>query len=125
MTGEGWQVGFADLTAENADGPRRLVVKFVVCPSPDCRKFSLSVRLHDLKVVGNRSYTGKLSGPGPWCRLRAPGPFRSLIPSRIMEDYQEACLAMEQSPKAAAALCPALSLGNAARLLAGAARQPQ
>lgn len=104
VTGEGWQASVADLTAENADGPRRLVVQFVVCPNPDCRKLSLSAALHDLKVVGNRSYTGKLIRSWPLVPPSRARSFPVAIPAQIMEDYQEACLAIEQSPKAAAAL---------------------
>jgi len=59
VTGERRQATFADLTIDNADGPRRLVVKFVVCPNPECRRFSLSVSLHSMEIVGSRSYTGK------------------------------------------------------------------
>ncbi len=104
VTGEGWQGSVVDLTAENADGPRRLVVQFVVCPNPECRKLSLSVALHDLKVVGNRSYTGKLIRTWPLLPPSIARSFPVALPSPIIEDYQEACLAVEQSPKAAAAL---------------------
>jgi len=104
VTGEGWQASVADLTAENADGPRRLVVQFVVCPNPECRRLSLSVALHDLKVVGNRSYTGKLIRTWPLLPPSNARSFPVAIPPQIMEDYQEACLAIDSSPKAAAAL---------------------
>lgn len=104
VTEEGRQVAFANLTIENADGPRRLVVQFVVCPNPDCRKLSLSVALHDLKVVGNRSYTGKLIRTWPLVPPSRARSFPVAIPAQIIEDYREACLAIEQSPKAAAAL---------------------
>lgn len=104
VTGEGWQASVADLTAENADGPRRLVVQFVVCPNPECRKLSLSVSLHDLKVVGNRSYTGKLIRTWPLLPPSRALSFPVAIPASILEDYHEACLTIDQSPKAAAAL---------------------
>lgn len=104
MTEEGRQASFADLTLENKDGPRRLVVKFVVCPNPECRQFSLSASLHSLGVVGNRSYTGKHLKT--WA-LVPPSRARSFpvpLPPHILEDYREACLAVELSPKVAAAL---------------------
>ena len=59
VTEQARQASFADLSIENAEGPRRLVVKFVVCPNPACRKFSLSASLHSLETSGKRSYTGK------------------------------------------------------------------
>lgn len=104
VTGEGRQASFADLTLENADGPRRLVVKFVVCPNPECRKFSLSASLHGLEVAGNRAYTGKQLKS--W-NLVPPSRARSFpvaVPPHILEDYREACLIEELSPKVAAAL---------------------
>jgi hypothetical protein len=104
VTDEGRQVTFADLTIDNADGPRRLVVKFVVCPNPECRRFSLSASLHGLEIVGSRSYTGKHIKT---CALVPPSRARSFpvaLPSHILEDYQEACLAVDLSQKVAAAL---------------------
>jgi hypothetical protein len=98
------QTAFADLTIDNADGPRRLVTKFVVCPNPECRKFSLSASLHGLKQSGGRSYTGphqKTWDLVPPSRARS---FPVSIPPRILENYQEACIMLELSPKAAAAL---------------------
>ena len=100
----GRQASFADLTRENADGPRRLVTKYVVCPNPECRKFTLIVSLHDLEVVGNRAYTGKHIKT--W-KLVPPSNARSFpitLPPQVLEDYEEACLTVEFSPKIAAAL---------------------
>ena len=104
VTDEGHHAVFADLTIDNADGPRRLVAKFVVCPDPACRKFSLSASLHGLEISGNRSYTGKHLKT--WA-LVPPSRARSFpvsVPSRILQDYQEACLLVELSPQASAAL---------------------
>ena len=104
VTDEGRQISFADLTIANADGPRRLVVKFVVCPDPQCRKFSLSASLHGLETSGSRSYTGKLMktwGLVPSSRARI---FPVTLPPAVLENYQEACIAIEFSQKVAAAL---------------------
>jgi hypothetical protein len=104
VTDAGRQVAFADLTLENAEGARRLVVKFVVCPDPACRQFSLNASLHGLEISGKRSYTGKHIKT--WA-LVPPSHARSFavdLPPRVLEDYREACLALEISPKVAAAL---------------------
>jgi hypothetical protein len=104
VTDEGRHITFADLTIENADGPRRLVTKFVVCPNPACREFSLSATLHSLEISGNRAYTGKHLKT--WA-LVPPSRARSFpitLPHQVLEDYQEACLTIESSPKVAAAL---------------------
>lgn len=104
LTDEGMQAGIADLTAENADGPRRLVVKFMVCPDPTCRRFSLDASLHLLTVAGKRAYTGrhlKTWNLVPPSRARS---FPVAIPRHILEDYHEACLTIDLSPKVASAL---------------------
>jgi hypothetical protein len=104
VTTEGRQITFADLTIENADGPRRLVLKFVVCPNPACRKFSLSASLHHREVSGIRAYTGrhiKTWSLVPPSRART---FPVALPPHILEDYREVCLTAELSPKVSAAL---------------------
>ncbi len=104
LTEKGRQASFADLTLENEEGPRRLVVKFVVCPNLKCRKFSLSASLHGLEVVGNRSYTGKHIKSWSLVPPSRARSFPVTLPQHILDDYQEACLALEISPKVAAAL---------------------
>ncbi|HSA78168.1 MAG TPA: hypothetical protein VLG72_04845 [Nitrospirota bacterium] len=67
------------------------MVKFVVCPNPECRRFSLSASLHGLEIVGSRSYTGKHLKT--WA-LAPPSRARSFpvaLPPRILDDYHEAC----------------------------------
>ncbi len=104
VTDKGRQITFADLAIENADGPRRLVVKFVVCPNPACREFSLSASLHTLEISGNRAYTGKHIKTWSLVPPSRARSFTVALPSQVLEDYQEACLAVEFSPKVAAAL---------------------
>ncbi len=104
VTEEQRHAAFADLTIDNADGQRRLVAKFVVCPNPKCRKFSLSVSLHGLEVAGNRSYTGKHIKTWSLVPPSRARSFPVALPPHILEDYQEACFAAEFSPKVSAAL---------------------
>jgi hypothetical protein len=104
VTEEAKQASFADLTLDNADGRRRLVVKFVVCPNPQCRKFSLHVSLHGLETAGSRSYTGKHLKTWALVPPSHALSFPVAIPQKVLEDYQEACLTIDLSPKVAAAL---------------------
>ena len=104
VTNEGKHAAFADLTIENADGPRRLVVKYVVCPNPKCREFALSASLHSLEITGNRAYTGKHLKTWSLVPPSRARSFPVTIPLPILQDYQEACLTLEQSPKVSAAL---------------------
>lgn len=101
---QGRQVTLCDLSIENAEGPRRLVVKFAVCPNPRCREFSLSAALHVLESHGKRSYTGKLLATWDLVPSSRARTFSVAVPGRVLEDYREACLTVEQSPKASAAL---------------------
>ncbi len=104
VTEEARQASFADLSIENADGPRRLVVKFVVCPNPACRKFFLSASLHSLETSGSRSYTGKHIKTWSLVPPSRARSFPIALPPQVLEDYQEACLTIESSPKVATAL---------------------
>lgn len=104
VTEEARKVAFADLTLDNADGPRRLVVKFVVCPDPACRRFSLSASLHGLEISGNRSYTGKRIKTWSLVPPSRARSFAAPLPASVLENYNEACLVLESSPKLSAAL---------------------
>ncbi len=104
VTDKGRQISFADLIIANAEGPRRLVTKFVVCPNPECNKFSLTASLHSLEVSGNRSYTGKHVKTWSLVPPSRARIFPVDIPEPILQDYREACLAIDFSPKVASAL---------------------
>ncbi len=104
VTEENKHASFADLTIENSDGPRRLVVKYVVCPNPQCRKFSLTASLHGLELTGNRAYTGKHIKTWALIPPSRALSFPVLVPQKVLDDYQEACLTIEFSPKVSAAL---------------------
>lgn len=91
---------------KNADGRHTLITTFVVCPNPKCMKYTLDIRLHKSE-----------QGPTPqderikelvnnW-RLVPPSNakvFPDYIPQPLIDDYTEACLIKESSPKAAATL---------------------
>ena len=80
------------------------MVKYAVCPNPACREFSLTASLHSLEIVGNRSYTGKHIKTWSLVPPSQAKAFPVPLPAAVLEDYREACLALEFSPKAAAAL---------------------
>lgn len=104
VTGQGRQASFADVAIDNADGPRRLVVKFVVCPDPACRQLSLSASLHALEITGSRSYTGKHIKTWSLVPPSNAKSFPVQLPPQVLEDYRESCLIVDSSPKLAAAL---------------------
>jgi hypothetical protein len=95
------------LNSDNVEGRRFLRSTFIVCPNPECKKFTLLVEIGTAKSP---------SGPyGLWKMLKQlqawqliPSSkakvFPDYIPKAILEDYNEACLIMELSPRASATL---------------------
>jgi hypothetical protein len=93
------------LYLDNADGRRTLRTLFIVCPNPDCRRFTLTADLyvskkgvHGVESVGPRVQQWQLIPPS-----RAKS-FPSYVPQAILNDYREACLIQDLSPKASATL---------------------
>ena len=90
---------------ENADGERIFVTTAIVCPNPKCKKFTFHV---DERKI-SRDPSGKASqGPvlNHWS-LIPPSRAKvlpSYVPQAIKDDYTEACLIVEPSPKASATL---------------------
>ena len=93
------------LNVENSDGERCLSTAFIVCPNPDCKKFTLVVRLSKAEPnAGSRPKVG--DELRTWQLVPPPGAkiFPDYIPGPILADYREACLIKELSPKASATL---------------------
>ena len=112
---------------ESADGYQELEVQFVVCPNQECRKYTLSCILkkdhshpdsyrEEFKIPGSRSswydYRSiyKMGSSGEEVKRFRLIPrssakaFSDDVPRQIKEDYEEACLIVDLSPKAAASL---------------------
>ncbi|MFH1862959.1 MAG: DUF4145 domain-containing protein [bacterium] len=106
ITDESVHIETIEFRTENAKGPRDLKVIFTVCPNSKCKKFTLHIELHELEK--------KLSPFVPTFRklinewqLVPPSnahTFPDYIPTAILNDYQEACLIVNLSPKASATL---------------------
>lgn len=93
------------LSIENKDGKRIFVSSFFVCPNKDCGRLTLKAHLY--KSVNTAR------GPAPdgeplqsWDLVPDARSkiFPSFIPAQILEDYREACLIRDLSPKASATL---------------------
>ena len=102
VTSEETQLG-----SVNKDGLRIAQSRFIVCPNPECRKISLDVEMYSAYVSDEHS--GQLSKNRllkNWSLIPESKaiPFPSYIPKAIRDDYNEACLILEKSPKAAATL---------------------
>jgi hypothetical protein len=90
---------------ENADGERVFVTTVIVCPNPKCHKFSFHVNEFNVKS----DHLGNLRKDAVLHHWNLIPPSRakvlpSYIPQAIKDDYTEACLIVEPSPKASATL---------------------
>ena len=88
----------------NAVGRQTLYTSFIVCPNPDCKKFTLTAWLNETVAI---SGTERIVGGGPLWSLIPPSAskhFPEYVPQVIREDYEEACLIRDLSPKASATL---------------------
>jgi hypothetical protein len=93
----------------------KLIAKLmrITCPNPRCNEFTLALDLYQ-EVFGNK---------GPLVtsyQLRPKGLFKQFpqyVPETLREDYQEACLILEDSPKAFGYLGAQVYPRNHTRLL--------
>lgn len=96
------------LYLDNADGYKIAVSRFIVCPNPDCQKFQYEVQLFDasypesgggLRITDQNNYKEWRLVPSSCAKV-----YPDYIPVAIRQDYEEACLIMDTSPKASATL---------------------
>lgn len=93
------------LSIENIDGRSTLDSTFIVCPNPECRKFTLTVDLFASKRVTD--YQEERTKHIARWNLIPSGfgkNFPEYIPEAIRADYREACAIKALSPKASATL---------------------
>ncbi len=92
------------------DGYRSVLVRMIVCPNPQCRKFSLLATMFavERRVV---PYTGEIKWENPktqqeWTLIpqSAAKVFPDYVPQAIRDDYVEACSIRDLSAKASATL---------------------
>ena len=93
-----------DLTLGASDVKRRFYSTLVVCPNPKCKKFTLDLSMYEIKFESTQwKASNKLQN---W-RLIPPSTakvFPDYVPKPITDDYLEACLIRDLSPKASATL---------------------
>lgn len=105
ITDERITSNYHTLYIENAEGLRTFSSTFIVCPNRKCRKLTLQASLHESEPNsrGGTRLTKKLQ---EWALIppSAAKSFPDYIPHVIREDYLEACLILDLSPKASATL---------------------
>jgi hypothetical protein len=109
--------GESILDIENEDGERYLTCSFIVCPNPKCKRFTLTATLKEIKRGLTAGQVSSSIGSHHPDYSKAPvlkswqlipeskgKPFPTYIPEQILNDYNEACLISDLSPKASATL---------------------
>jgi len=78
------------------------IVTIIVCPNPNCRQQTISLDIFEYKPqieqFGKKIYSWDLK---PESQAK---PFPDYIPEQLRNDYEEACLIKNKSPKASATL---------------------
>lgn len=105
ITDENFHSDKAILKIDNAEGERIVTCNFVVCPNPKCKRFTLEVTLGEA-VYGSvtRWYQKELLKTWQLIPQSKAQSFPDYIPKPILDDYNEACLIKDLSPKASATL---------------------
>ena len=104
ISDERFSTGRHTLWIQNAEGRRSFVTTFIVCPNQECRRFTLTAALFDSdQLPGGERLKAKLQ---EWnlIPLSKAKTFPIYIPQAIRDDYREACLIRDLSPKASATL---------------------
>lgn len=96
-----------DMTVESSlGGSVQFYSQFIICPNSNCKKLTLSCRLHESKYDSSWNQYRKGKILYNWSLLPKSNSrvFPDYIPASIRQDYEEACLIRNDSPKASATL---------------------
>jgi hypothetical protein len=94
----------------NKEGDLALLTQVIVCPNPECRECEIYATLYKLKKVTQVNAASYMALIEPalmvWKLKPKSGarPFPAYIPKPVLADYNEACLIVDDSPKASATL---------------------
>jgi hypothetical protein len=88
----------------NKDGDLGIVTQVIICPNNECKEYSVNSFLYKAQYNGGYGLKGKHVHHWPLRPQSAAKPFPSYIPQPILDDYDEACLIKDLSPKASATL---------------------
>lgn len=105
ITAERYSNNFHGFDHENCEGELALQTKVIVCPNPECRAYDISCSLHKGVREGYRIVaTTKIMRNWQLIPDSKAKTFPSYVPKVILDDYREACLIVNLSPKASATL---------------------
>lgn len=93
---------------DNAEGPVGAAFNVLSCANPTCRKTTVNLTVGRISAIGNGSFYLDVRKPvlleGRIIPAGVAREYPDFIPAPLLEDYREACLVKDLSPKAAATL---------------------
>lgn len=96
---------YFQLAIENSEGYRRFNTLLIVCPNPKCKRFTLQLSMFDgIKNYERNIEAGELLRTWSLIPASEARPMPDWLPKPIRDDYEEACLIRDLSPKASATL---------------------
>jgi hypothetical protein len=98
-------VGNHQFNNDNKYSNRLLITKVNVCPNQSCKEFTLAASLFESSYENGRGWKPDKHVKS-WQLIPASNAksFPSYVPQAVLEDYEEACLIRDLSPKASATL---------------------
>lgn len=90
----------------NADGPRYFRHILITCPNPKCGRVACILEMYEYKSTGGGTswYSGDLLRSWSLIPQSTAKVYPDYVPKPIRDDYVEACLIRDLSPKASATL---------------------
>jgi hypothetical protein len=101
--------GYVRTDDKSKDGDLNYHMLYIVCPNSECKEYTLDISIF-VRMVGRNDAGTWVEEDGKKLlsyKLKPRGrakPFPDYIPEPIRQDYTEACLILQDSPKASAAL---------------------
>jgi len=89
---------------EPSEGHKALMWRYVVCPNPKCKRFTLRVGLLECEWYNGKWNLGDVIRTWDLVPPSMAKAFPDYVPKPILDDYNEACLIVDLSPKASATL---------------------
>lgn len=92
------------LSINNKHGLKAITTRFIVCPNPACKEFTLEAELYDTIAVTSAIVTKERTKTWSLVPQSKAKVFPDYVPKPIRDDYEEACKIVNDSPKASATL---------------------
>lgn len=105
LTNPNISVEYHHFKNDNKYDDRVIVTSVFVCPNQDCREFTFKVSINEARLVTNYGWRpDKLLKSWQLIPSSQAKPLPDYVPTVVLDDYQEACLIRDLSPKASATL---------------------